>query len=63
MFSKEDLENFPWQVVKKIVFYGLKITIHFNSGNGLEATAPDLATVEQLKKDANTNLRSDQIEE
>lgn len=61
MFSIEDFESFPWEIVEKVVFSEMKMTITFKTGNGIEAKPPDKDTYEEFQSECLKNLRFDQV--
>ena len=61
MFSKQDLKGFPWFIIKSVSMNFPNIRIEFFSGNGLEATSPDMETFLQFKDECIKNISRNKI--
>lgn len=63
MIGEEDLIDFPWDIIEKVIFCkkDLLVVILFKSGRGLKATQPDEQKWDQFLREATVNLGSDKI--
>jgi len=61
MFTRQELDSFSFEIVKKIEFHGMEARIFFKSGCGLLATAPNKKALDQFIEECKTRLGDDLV--